>query len=126
MIFQFHNMNLCIDGCNYVTNVSLQIIYFVSSELQLPTFLVPAMVNFTVARKTITENDSTTIECKAHGNPPAVATLKGPKNENISLVNGVANLTRVKRANSGVYTCTANNNVGSSASKAETITVQCK
>ena len=102
-------------------------ICLLSSELQLATFLVPAMVDFTVAKKTITENDSTTIECNvAAANPPTVASLKDPQNKDILLVEGVANLTRIKRASSGVYICTANNQVGSPGSKTATITVQCK
>ena len=96
-------------------------------------------INNTIVR----EGNTTTITCEAFGYPPPTVVwsrINGALSDRVSVSDSVnvptgnGNVTRVSinltianasREDTGVYTCTANNSIGSNTSDAR-ITVQCK
>ena len=91
----------------------------------------------------VLERSSVTINCEALGYPPPSVTWSGldeilsdrvSVSDSVSVPTGYGNVTRVSvnltitnasREDTGVYTCSANNSIGSD-SNIVTITVQCK
>ena len=87
----------------------------------------------------VAEGDNITITCESTGNPlPTIIwsrangarVLVGDSvnytgNENVSRVSRNLTLTNASREDTGVYTCSANNSIGSVSSNVS-ITVQCK
>ena len=93
-------------------------------------------LNDTIVR----EGNTTTITCEAFGYPPPTVVWNRIKSDGVSVSDSVSvptgygNVTRVSvnltitnasREDTGVYTCSANNSIGSDSSNV-TITVQCK
>ena len=92
---------------------------------------------------TTQEGNSNTITCKAFGYPPptviwnrdnGILSDRVSVSESVSVPTGYGNVTRVSvnltitnasREDTGVYTCSANNSIGSDSSDIS-ITVQCK
>ena len=91
----------------------------------------------------ITEGDTSTITCEALGYPPPTIVWnridgnlsdRASVSDSVSVPTGYGNVTRVSvnltitnayREDTGVYICSANNNIGSDDSNTS-ITVQCK
>ena len=91
---------------------------------------------------TITENTATKIICEAEGDPPLTVVwsrINGSLSDRVSVSDSVSvptgygNVTRVSvnltitnasREDTGMYTCSANNGIGSDSSNVS-ITVQC-
>ena len=91
----------------------------------------------------VVETNSATINCAVLGYPPPSITWSGPNgilgnrvsvSDSVSVPTGYGNVTRVSvnliitnssREDTGVYTCSANNSIGSDSSNVS-ITVQCK
>ena len=91
----------------------------------------------------IREGNTNTITCEALGYPPptvvwnrinGILSERVSLSDSISVPNGYGNVTRVSvnltitnvsREDTGVYTCSANNGIGSDSSNVS-ITVQCK
>ena len=91
----------------------------------------------------IVERNTTTITCEAFGYPPptvvwnrinGILSDRVSVSSSISVPTGYGNVTRVSvnltitnasREDTGVYTCSANNSIGSDSSNVS-ITVQCK
>ena len=96
-------------------------------------------LNDTIVR----EGNTTTITCEAFGYPPptvvwnrinGILSDRVSVSDSVSVPTGYGNVTRVSvnltitnasREDTGVYTCSANNNIGSDGSNVS-ITVQCK
>ena len=96
-------------------------------------------LNDTIVR----EGNTTTITCEAFGYPPptvvwnrinGILSDRVSVSDSVSVPTGYGNVTRVSvnltitnasREDTGVYTCSANNNIGSDSSNVS-ITVQCK
>ena len=96
-------------------------------------------VNDTIVR----EGNTTTITCEAFGYPPptvvwnrinGILSDRVSVSDSVSVPTGYGNVTRVSvnltitnasREDTGVYTCSANNSIGSDSSNVS-ITVQCK
>ena len=92
---------------------------------------------------TVREGSTTTIICEAFGYPPPAVVWNRSNemlsdrvsvNDSVSVHTGNGNVTRVSvnltitnasREDTGVYTCSANNSIGSDSSNVS-ITVQCK
>ena len=91
----------------------------------------------------VREGNTTTITCEAFGYPPptvvwnrinGILSDRVSVSDSVSVPTGYGNVTRVSvnltitnasREDTGVYTCSANNSIGSDSSNV-TITVQCK
>ena len=91
----------------------------------------------------ILERNSVTINCEALGYPPPLITWSGLEetlgdrvsvSNSVSVPTGYGNVTRVNvnltitnasREDTGVYTCSANNSIGSNSNNVS-ITTQCK
>lgn len=85
------------------------------------------MTNLVMSPMTIREFGNATLRCViSAANPPASISLKDPSNGNIAHTNGVAALTNVTRHGHGIYSCIANNSVGSPVTKTIVLMVQCK
>ena len=100
------------------------------------------MVNF-VNNAIVREGNTITITCKAFGYPPptvvwnkinGILSDRVSVSDSVSVPTGYGNVTRVSvnltitsasREDTGVYTCSANNSIGSDSSNV-TITVECK
>ena len=98
-----------------------------------------SLLNDTIVR----EGYTTTITCEAFGYPPptvvwnrinGILSDRVSVSDSVSVPTGYGNVTRVSvnltitnisREDTGVYTCSANNSIGSDSSNV-TITVQCK
>ena len=98
-----------------------------------------SLLNDTIIR----EGSTTTITCEAFGYPPptvvwnrinGILSDRVSVSDSVSVPTGYGNVTRVSvnltitnasREDTGVYTCSANNSIGSDSSNVS-ITVQCK
>ena len=96
-------------------------------------------LNYTICR----EGNTTTITCEAFGYPPPTVVwnrINGILSDRVSVSDSVSvptgygnvkrvsinlTLTNASREDTGVYTCSANNSIGSDSSNVS-ITVQCK
>ena len=100
------------------------------------------MVN-SIGDTIVREGNTTTITCEAFGYPPptvvwnrinGISSDRVSVSDSVSVPTGYGNVTRVSanltitnasREDTGVYTCSANNSIGSE-SRNVSITVQCK
>ena len=90
--------------------------------LRPSAFLVPSRITDDSGNLTKTEGEDVTLECTATGNPdPKITWTRLSDN---SVFNGT--LANISRQDKGGYRCTADNGVGSPATKDIFVTVQCE
>lgn len=85
---------------------------------------MPPAITVPPLSQTIEEGDSLQLTCKASGRPsPTITWTKDGK----QVATGeTLNVPKSKRTDSGVYTCSADNNVGGPRTAQSVVTVQCK
>jgi len=85
-------------------------------------FPVPPRIDYISGNQTVNETDSVTLFCNVSGNPtPTTNWTRLSDNSFVSLP-----LQNIRRQDRGGYRCTADNDVGSPATKETFITVQCE
>jgi len=87
-------------------------------------FPVPPHIDRITGNQTVNETDIVTLFCNATGNPPSTsitwARLSDIPNSNVTFP------LNISRQDQGGYRCTADNDVGSPATKETFITVRCE
>ena len=89
-------------------------------------FADPTKINqFTIVPRVAVElQSSVSLQCTFVGNPPPNVTITGPNNVTVSQ-SGSATVNNLSRHEAGIYTCIANNGIGSSVSRTADLVVYC-
>ena len=104
----------------------LLLLWFIISIVIAKSFVDPAKINqFAIEPRNVTEfQSSVSIQCTGVGNPPPTVTIADPSDMTVSQ-NGSVTLNSVSRHSAGLYTCTADNGIGSSVSRTADLVVYC-